>query len=239
MPKLILLLLVAPFAGAVEPDWSDYAAVLESHVRPGSAGGVTLNLVDYQAVAEDRRFGRAVATVRRFDVAALASDQEQLAFYINAYNILTVQLIIDHWPVASIRDIGSIFRGPWDIPMLGDLTLDEIEHEIIRSYGEPRIHFAVNCASISCPDLRTEPYTAGQLDHQLEDQTRRFLANPGKGLGWENGTARVSRIFRWYDEDFEEPAGVLGFVQRYTDKPIGQVRANLPYDWRLNGTSPP
>jgi len=233
-----LLLLPAAFAHAAEPDWSTYAAVLGAHVRQGSIDGTKLNVVDYEAIREDARFERVVRTVREFDVTRLDGEPEHLAFYINAYNVLTIELILDHWPVESIRDIGGLFSGPWDIVMLenadGELTLDDIEHEIIRDYPEPRIHFAVNCASVGCPDLRREPYVAARLDAQLDDQTRRFLGNREKGCRVEDGEARVSRIFGWYGEDFEAAGGVGAFVRRYVDEPFEDISANLPYDWQLN-----
>ncbi|MDZ7685225.1 MAG: DUF547 domain-containing protein [Gammaproteobacteria bacterium] len=238
---LKILMLVAPFtAWAAEPDWSAYAAVLDAHVRPAAMDGTRANMVDYEAIRADARFNDVVRTVREFDVTVLDGQAEHLAFYINAYNILTIQLILDHWPVESIRDIGNIFKGPWDIVMLenadGDLTLDDIEHEIIRSYPEPRIHFAVNCASVGCPDLRREPYAAARLDAQLDAQTRAFLGNPAKGFRLEDGDARVSKIFRWYAEDFEAAGGIGGFVRNYAKATFNDVVPNLPYDWQLNHT---
>ena len=236
---IVFCLALVPLAHAAEPDWSDYAALLQAHVSPGEKDGLALNRVDYEALRESPLLASAVEQVRNFDVARLKTPEETLAFYINAYNVLTLQLIVERLPLESIRDIGNFFNGPWDIVMLenaaGDLTLDDIEHRIIRSIPEPRIHFAVNCASVSCPDLRTEPYTASKLDEQLDEQARLFLSQEGKGLSIEGNTVRVSKIFGWYDEDFE-PAGVKAFVEQYVpaiaDK---RVRTNLPYNWRLNG----
>ena len=238
MTRVLLLLMIAVPAAAAEPDWSAYDAILKAHVRQGSINGTPLNVVDYAAIAEDERFARVVDDVRNFDVRTLDGQAEHLAFYINAYNILTIQLILDHWPLESIRDIGGFFKGPWDIVMLenadGELTLDDIEHEIIRGFPEPRIHFAVNCASVGCPDLRDEPFTAGRLDEQLDDQTRRFFANEAKGFRVEDGDARVTKLLRWYDEDFDASGGIAAFVRRYVEAPFDDISANLPYDWQLN-----
>ncbi len=233
---LILMVLSAPFSTASEPDWTLYGEILEAYVSPGEIDGTQLTVVDYVSVASDPRFAVVVDQVRSFDVTRLETEAEHLAFYINAYNILTIQLIIDHWPLESIRDIGNFFRGPWDIVMLenadGALTLDDIEHVIIRGYPEPRIHFAVNCASVGCPDLRREPYTVDRLDEQLDEQTRQFFANPAKGFRIERGDARVTKLLRWYDEDFKD--GIDVFVRRYVDADFDDISANLPYSWKLN-----
>lgn len=235
---LMSLLLIAP-AGAAEPDWQHYAGVLADHVSPGEIDGTPLMVVDYEAMAADPRFAAAVEAVRTFDVTQLDGEAAHLAFYINAYNLLTIQLIVDHWPVDSIRDIGGFFSGPWDIVVLenadGELTLDDIEHGIIRSYPEPRIHFAVNCASVGCPDLRREPYTAAMLDQQLEEQSQLFFDNTARGFRVEDGDARVTKLLRWYREDFIDGAdGIDTFVRRYVDDEFEDIDANLPYSWKLN-----
>lgn len=239
MRKSLWILLVAAMnAVGAEPDWTRYGAALDRHVRAGEVDGISANLVDYEGMASDPDFAAAVQAVRDFDVRRLESDAERLAFYINAYNVLTIQLIVDHWPVETIRDIGNFFRGPWDIVMLenaeGRLTLDNIEHDIIRSIPEPRIHFAVNCASISCPDLRLEPYRAAEIDAQLDEQTRTFIDQPGKGLRVDGGNARASKIFGWYREDFEAAGGVEAFIEQYSGRPLDGVTPSLPYNWDLN-----
>lgn len=223
---------------AAEPDWTSYDALLQSHVIAAEKDGSMLNLVNYSGIAADTRFYSLVNQILEFDVELLSSNREKLAFYINAYNILTIKLILDNWPLESIRDIGSFFRGPWDIVVLnnadGQLTLDDIEHNIIRKLNEPRIHFAVNCASISCPDLRHEAYRAELLDEQLEDQTRLFLNNE-KGLLVENNRLRLSKIFDWYAEDFENYGSLESFVRLYRPElQFSSVRTNLPYNWNLN-----
>jgi hypothetical protein len=148
-------------------------------------------------------------------------------------------MVIDHLPLTSIRDAGSLFSPVWKKPvgMLGGrmVTLDEIEHEILRPLGEPRIHFAIVCASLSCPDLRREAFTVPQLEAQLEDQTRRFLTNASKGLRVEGTQAQVSQIFDWFEEDFDSAGGVEAFVRRYRELPPQiRLRAAIPYDWNLN-----
>ncbi len=233
-------LLGSAAVNASEPDWTLYGEVLQQHVTPGVIEGVAVNKVNYTAIATDPRFPAVVQMVRNFDVAQLQTREEKLAFYINAYNLLTIQLILDNWPLKSIRDIGSFFSGPWDVVMLtnseGELTLDDIEHKIIRSLGEPRIHFAVNCASVSCPDLRNEPYTAAALDQLLEQQTLGFLSQPGKGFRVDRGNARVSKIFKWYGEDFDDLGGVEAYVRQKVSAEFDDLKTNLPYNWQLNGS---
>ncbi|MEX0943243.1 MAG: DUF547 domain-containing protein [Pseudomonadales bacterium] len=229
----------SPGVGAVEPDWQGYRQLLSEYVEPGVKDAIPLNLVNYQGLGSDPRFAALVSMVRNFDVGRLERREEKLAFYINAYNLLTIQLILDEWPVDSIRDIGNFLRGPWDRVMLqnadGNLTLDDIEHRVLRPLGEPRIHVAVNCASISCPDLRDEPYEAAKLDWQLDDQARKFLSQSGKGLSVEGDLARVSAIFGWYGEDFGGRPGVEVFLRKYAE-PIDfkRIKTDLKYNWRLN-----
>lgn len=240
MRNLLILLIFMPLAGmASTPDWSLYDNLLNEYVERGKKAGLEANLVDYEGLSADERFDHLVDMIRRFPVERLENDNERLAFYINAYNILTIDLILDHWPVDSIKDIGGFFSGPWDIVVLenadGELTLDNIEHDIIRSIPEPRIHFAVNCASLSCPDLRREAYRADTIDEQLADQTRSFLRQEGKGMTVDNGRVKVSRIFDWYEEDFDRAGGLKSFVQRVRPElAIERVRGTLEYNWALN-----
>lgn len=235
-----LLVPAAPSAAA-EPDWGQYQEILAAHVTSARADGVALNVVDYPGLRADPRFVRAIRTVQDFPTAQLATAAERLAFFINAYNLLAMKMVADHWPLGSIRDVGNLFRPVWKRPA-GTLdgrsvSLDDIENEHLRKLGEPRIHLAIVCASVSCPDLRAEPYRAAALDAQLDDQVVRFFANQGKGLRVEGDTVHVSRIFDWFGEDFGGDAGVRRFITRYHPLPTGAgVAADLPYDWRVNAT---
>jgi len=184
-------------------------------------------------------------------------DAEQLAFLINAYNASTVKLILTEWPgIESIKDIGSFFSSPWRkefISLLGETrSLDEIEHDLIRGsgqYRDPRIHFAVNCASIGCPALRAEAYVGERLDAQLDNQTRLFLSDRSRNR-MAGKTLELSSIFSWYREDFEKGwkgfqrledfllsySESLGLSQVMKDKlRTGNAEIDfLDYDWRLN-----
>jgi hypothetical protein len=174
-------------------------------------------------------------------LAAQAPDQswprdERLAYWINAYNAFTVKLILDHYPIASILDLHS--GKTWDVRWveLGGqaYSLNQIEHEIIRpQFREPRIHFAVNCAAVSCPPLLNRAWTAARLEADLESQAKKFINNPAYNqLG--AGAVRLSKIFEWYAEDFGD---LIAYLNRYAANPIdpGAAVSFLEYDWRLNG----
>lgn len=243
LPGLFALMLMTPLSGAaMEPDWGSYGELLARHVSSDVKNGVALNAVDYAALKASGEIDKAAAQLAAYPLEKLANREEKLAFYINAYNILAMKMVLDHWPLKSIKDVGNFFSPVWKRPA-GQLdgktvTLDEVEHRILRPMGEPRIHFAIVCASVSCPDLRMEPYTAGRLDAQLDDQVRLFLGNPAKGLRIEQGVIRVSQIFDWFKKDFDKLGGVETFIRHYRqDAPEKlPVKANIPYDWALNAS---
>lgn len=172
------------------------------------------------------------------------SQDEQLAYWLNAYNAFTVKIIVDNYPTASIKDIKNgipFVNSVWDIKFIhiedAIYDLNNIEHGIVRPYfKEPRAHFALNCASISCPKLRTEAYTSEKLDAQLSEQARYFLANPVKNIIEDIQSIQLSKIFRWFKGDFTNEGKLIEFLNRYA--PI-QIDAHakiqyLDYDWRLN-----
>lgn len=181
------------------------------------------------------------------------SEKEKLAFLINAYNAYTIKLIIDHYPVKSIKDTGSFLKGPWKIKffsLLGEeRNLDNIEHDMVRKwFQEPRIHFALVCASKGCPALRNEAFTGDKLDQQLEDGARNFLTDSTKNRYVpETRKLELSSIFKWYGDDFVKKFGSLEtfLATRITEKPesqklIREKKASisfLDYDWSLNDAS--
>lgn len=238
---LLLLALTCPGSARAElPPLDDYAGLLADHVRMAEVDGLRVALVDYAALAKDARLARAVNAFENFPLARLAGEAETLAFHLNAYNLFTLRLVATHQPLADIRDLGHWWRPVWKqaVGRLGgrEVSLDDIEHGVLRPRGEPRIHFALVCASLSCPDLRGEPYRAATLDAQLDAQARDFLANPRKGLTRDGERVRVSRIFDWFEGDFAATGGVRAFIARYVSLSATQtIEADLPYDWRLNG----
>lgn len=176
------------------------------------------------------------------------SEPEQIAFLCNLYNAATLELIIDHYPVESIRKIWAPWKNPWKqevVRLFGNkVTLDHVEHDLLRKdYKEARIHFALVCAARSCPPLRGQPYLPDRLDEQLEDQGRIFLNTPSKNrVDLESRTLYLSKIFKWFSEDFEGTSGsVLAFVRPYFPEGISSQLEDggfdvkyLDYDWTLN-----
>lgn len=178
------------------------------------------------------------------------NEAQRLAFLINAYNAFTVQLIVENYPVKSIKDIGGVFSSPWKkkfFKLFGkDTSLDNIEHDMIRKdFKEPRIHFAVVCASIGCPALMGQAFTADKLEEMLENGAKLFLSDSSRNrINAAEKKLELSSIFKWYGDDFRKNGATLeDFVaQRITTDP--EVRAQikdkvlkisfLPYDWNLN-----
>ena len=214
-----------------------YEGLLRSHVQSVTQSEIPFAGVDYDTWGEDERHNRALEHLLAQGPSPEGSKEEQMAYWINAYNFLTVDLIIRENERESIRNLGGLFSSPWtkfSWAIEGrDYTLDFIEHDILRLMGDPRIHFAINCASISCPDLRSESYDAERLNEQLGDQVRETLANTGKGLFRDGNKIYVSKIFDWFAEDFDS-GDVEGWVRRYADTPDQFSLRYLKYDWALN-----
>ena len=171
------------------------------------------------------------------------SEEEKLAYWINAYNAFTIQLIIDHYPLESIRDIQLSIPGIYTVWHkeffeIGGVpsSLDEIEHKILRKqFDEPRIHFAIVCASISCPSLRNEAYTAEMLESQLQDQSVKFVNDPSRNI-IKADKVSVSKIFSWFNDDFTKNGSLINFLNQFsTTKISSKAKVNyLDYNWGLN-----
>jgi hypothetical protein len=256
----LLLLIVAAGARADDALHAPWTALLQAHVVWSPDG--TASTVDYHGFARDRTAltayldSLAAVPQSRFDAWPKAERQ---AFLINAYNAQTVALILTRWPdLESIKDLGGLFSSPWKqryFDLLGaHRSLDEVEHALLRGapdFDEPRIHFAVNCASIGCPALRPDAYTGAALDAQLDDQTRRFLRDRSRNrYDPASGVLTVSKIFDWYAEDFEQghrgSRSVTGFLGGYAGElaELSEARGRIgrgavelaysDYDWALN-----
>jgi hypothetical protein len=228
-------------------DHAAWSAFLDSYlvVRPDGA-----NLVRYAGVSEaDRQALDAYLDKLSGIEISQYSRPVQFAYWVNLYNALTVDVVLDHYPVDSIRDIdispGWFSSGPWGAELIEvegtALTLNDIEHRILRPiWQDPRIHYAVNCASIGCPDLRPEPYTAGQLEPQLDAAARSYINDP-RGARVSDGALTVSKIYTWYQEDFENSdAGVIRHLRQYANEDLAAALdgvseiADSRYDWSLN-----
>ncbi len=242
-------------ASAFDHGYADFGRALQAHVH-WTANGHS-SVVDYAGLKRER--APLTAALAAFSGVAPAefegwSREQQMAFLINAYNGFTLELILGKYPdLKSIRDLGSLLRSPWKKPffqLLGDTrTLDWVEHETLRPrYRDPRIHFAVNCASIGCPALRPEPYVAERLDQQLDDQQRRFLTDRTRNrYNAADGVLYLSQIFRWYGDDFAGSGSTLqgwlsGQAALLADNDADRQKLrsgafrieHLSYDWTLN-----
>ncbi len=270
----ILMLAVAMVASvglhngiAAEADFSydDYGKVLKAFVDDRG-------MVDYQGLKTNPgALEGFTSSVSHFDRKNYDgwTEKKKIAFWINVYNAFTLKAIIDHYPIQSsffksfVYPKNSIRQipGVWDrlkFPVMGrETTLDEIEHRVLRAkFHEPRIHMALVCAAMGCPPLRNEPYVSAKLDEQLDDQARRFLANPHKFHGDRKaGKVYLSPIFQWFGDDFigkygtdkqfpsfsEKERAVLNFISHYVDARDKDYLTQgsysleyLKYDWSLN-----
>jgi len=227
-------------AVASEPGWSDYRVLLKRYVKTYVHKGSRVARVDYSGIARDPRWKKVLRRLANYPMHKLKTRKERLAFHINAYNIMTIKLIAKNWPLDSIRDLGSIFVPVWKktAGVVGGkrVSLSDIGQGKLRPLGDLRSYFALACGSASCPDLRRQPYTSRQLNRQLDNQARKFLNNRSKGMARKAGRVRVSKLFAWFEKDFNRFGGVRAFVQRYKKLPDKiTLRADLPYNWSIYG----
>jgi hypothetical protein len=249
---LLVLLAAAPARAALPPDYTAWGALLAKYYDP--ARGMrykALKAQDKQTLDELRR---RLATV---DVQLL-SRPDQLAYWINLYNISVVGIVVDHYPVESIRDLSTdpiirlnIFKKDLVDTKRGKISLNDIENDKIRDgFKDPRIHFAINCAARSCPPIRTEPYVGAHISDQLDDQARKFLNGPnGVRIEKKGGgiVIHTTKVMDWFADDFRKwGGGQIEFLIRYvtSDKRReieaagNQIDLQLDdYDWKLNDAS--
>jgi len=231
-------------------DHSAHAQVLQGYVVNGR--------VEYSKLKQERQdldeYVKSLESLSRENYKEMSRD-EKIAFWINAYNAAAIKLVVDHYPLQkrfgwkalaypenSIQQIPNV----WDRKVLkalgGKLSLNQIEHQILRKeFREPRIHFALVCASLGCPVIRSEPYQGSKLDAQLNEQIRGFLADSRKARYDEAiDTLYLSPIFKWFRKDFEKVGGIIGFIKNYLPQNIANHLSErtkikwLDYDWSLN-----
>ncbi len=226
-------------------DHSTYDRLLKRYVHATKSG---LNVVDY---GEFKKTGHAelkqyLTRLQAVDVKGLDRD-EQFAFWVNLYNAKTLDVILQRYPVSSIKDIwsGLFSPGPWKLKNMKvagvDLTLDDVEHVILRGlWGDPRIHYAVNCAAIGCPNLFREAFTSKNLARLLETGARNYVNSP-RGARFSKDRLTVSKIYKWFIVDFgNSEQGVLKHLRRYAAPELAErlkkVRSisSYEYDWALN-----
>lgn len=235
---IVTMLLAAPVAAdQAIIDWSDWERMLRTHVHDGS--------VDYDGMRAEPGFAAVVETIAGASLSGHERDAK-MVFLINAYNVLSIKGILDgRSPRTALGKLRFFFRDTYQVA--GEMmSLNALEKKLLLPLGEPRVHFAIVCSSASCPPLRSEAYSIGRLDEQLEVNARLFLNDPTKNtFDAERGEARLSKIFKWFSEDFgRTPERVQRYIAPFVDDEVvaeglraGRFKIRyLPYDWSLNGT---
>ena len=228
-------------------DHYEWGRMLEMYLKPGADG---VNRFDYGAVTPHDRatFLGYLDSLSQVPISQCRRE-EQLAFWINLYNALTVNTVLDHYPVDSIRDIdispGLFSKGPWKRKLFtveGEaVSLDDIEHRILRPvWQDPRMHYVLNCAAVGCPQLNQEAFTADNAEALMEASARAYVNSP-HGVSVNARGLTLSSIFRWYKDDFgDTEEALLAHIAQFADEPLAKVLASNPrirgyhYDWRLN-----
>lgn len=223
-------------------DHSVWNSLLQEYVVEGPDG---VNLVEYDRLKRDAAGDLAayLDAMQAVSIEEFGAD-EQFAFWVNLYNAATVDVIVKNLPLESIRDIGLLGSGPWKddaVTVAGrTLSLDNIEHDILRpEWQDVRIHYAVNCASIGCPNLAREAYTGAKLEAMLEEATSAYVNHP-RGFGGEPDRIVASSIFDWYQGDWGSVQDVLDHARQYAEGPTAELLEgadsidSYDYDWALN-----
>lgn len=229
-------------------DHGRWDAILRKYLDTNHPSGI--NRFGYKRVsAEDRQLLKAyLQDMQKVQVSSL-NRSEQMAYWINLYNALTVEVILEHYPVESIRNInispGFFSRGPWDAKLLTiegqQVSLNDIEHRILRPiWHDNRVHYAVNCASLGCPNLQPQAFTSQNLEMLLEKGAREYINHP-RGVSFTGYHIEVSSIYSWFKEDFGgSEQGIIEHLKKYLS-PEKLVKLNTAkkgfsyhYDWKLN-----
>ena len=228
-------------------DHSGWGRFLGQYVLQGEDG---INRVRYSQVsdADRQQLERYISALEQLPIRSYNAEQ-QLAYWINLYNAVTIDTVLQHYPVESIRDIdispGFFADGPWGKKLLSieghQVSLNDIEHRILRPiWQDPRLHYALNCASLGCPNLSTSAYNADTIELQLDQAATTFVNNP-RGVSFMDGKLYVSSIYSWFRDDFgESDSAVIDHLQRYAAAPLKDTLADTTrlagdrYNWSLN-----
>ncbi|MGO1119281.1 DUF547 domain-containing protein [Rhodovibrionaceae bacterium A322] len=235
-------------ASTARVNHDNWSAFLQRYLSSAPQGYAQLAYGD--VTAEDRSALQAYLGYLAAQPVSGLSRPEQKAYWINLYNALTVSVVLDHYPVESIRDInispGLFAKGPWGKELISvegeGLTLNDIEHRILRPiWQDARLHYALNCASIGCPDLQATAFDAVALEGQLDMAARTYVNSP-RGVEITGDKITVSKIYDWFIEDFgNSEDGVLAHLQRYAEPDLKADLSRIAkldavqYDWALNG----
>lgn len=239
MKTLLLFVLASCLVGLPAQIQATYDSILKVHVNKSGK-------VDYNALKRDSNIVNTYcALLTSNPLSDSCSEAEKLCYWINTYNAFTLKLIIDNYPIKSITDLHPTISIPgisrvWHrkfFEINGEpFSLDRIEHKVLRTeFKEPLIHFAINCASLSCPCLKNSTYKPQTLDQDLEKAVRQFLSDSSKNIITPN-ELQLSAIFNWFETDFEKEGGVIAFIQKYTSIKLKKNISlmYLKYNWKLN-----
>ncbi|MEM7006066.1 MAG: DUF547 domain-containing protein [Pseudomonadota bacterium] len=262
---LVLALVVAACGGAQEAELTSAAKaeIAETAVEIASSEDVNavygefletyitetdgINFIAYGEVSEEdhQSLKAYIAALESQGVEGLP-DEEAMAYWFNLYNAATIDVILDNYPLSSIRSLGPLNSGPWDRKVLnvsgvGEMSLNDVEHGTLRAtWEEPRIHYAVNCASFGCPNLMDRPWEAETLEEDLEAAAIAYVNHP-RGVRVEDGKVTASKIYNWYKEDFGgDQTGILEHARQYAEGDLATALADatridsFEYDWDLN-----
>lgn len=216
-----------------------FTEVLQQYVKEG--------FVNYKNLKNDQRLEKYLNQLSSTDPSRL-SEKEKFAFWINAYNAFTLHVVSENYPIESITDLHTggriigylLAKTVWDKKFITinnkKYSLNDIEHKILRKMNEPRIHFAIVCASISCPELRNEAFEADKLEGQLEKQTKKFLNDTSRNsFDIKKRKAEISEIFNWFEEDFgDSDEKILTFIAAYLPENIASDIINNLSDWDIS-----
>lgn len=230
-----------------DPDYGVWAEFLSSYLRPGGDGVTRVAYGQAKSDGADRALRSWLGQTQQTDPGALASAAQR-AWWYNLYNAATVDLVLAAYPVDTIKEIkGGLFNtGPWDEQILTvngvALSLNDVEHGILRPiYGDNRVHYAVNCASIGCPNLKATPWISATLEADLDAAAAEYVNHP-RGASVKGGKLTVSKIYTWYDEDFDgSEAGIIAHLKNYAGPELAAALNGVSgvgddvYDWDLNG----
>ena len=247
MKKTLLTLILfcftsLPIIGAPQLYESLWTTILRENVVKGKRKNIKSNLVRYKHLSQSQTFSSLIRHIGLFEPSQLKSRQEQLAFWINMYNIAVVHTLAQHYPIHSIKDAGTMISPIWERPLINVggsyFSLDEIETKILKKLDEPRIYYALCNGTLSSADLRQEAFTDSKLDAQLTEQMTTFLANKTKGIRVHKGTkeVRVSSLIKWHQDSILKSVPKHTYFQHHVDRDIKGFRISyLNYNWALNG----
>ncbi|MFT7434039.1 MAG: hypothetical protein ACI9TY_001684 [Alphaproteobacteria bacterium] len=225
-----------------------YAKLLSKYVHPSTKNGIKGTGVDYLGWQSDPLHAEALELLLSVNTSEVNTKEDKLSFWTNAYNLLTIDLIIKQGERETIHNLGGLVGDPWNefswvIDGL-EYTLGQIHHQTLRLLGEPRVHFALTCAAVSCPDLKNEPYWPEKIYSQLENRTALFIKNKGKGAVAiipkqgrshirKRHTFNASQMFQWFTNDFDS-GQIKHFIGRYIPLERAEFGTYLNHDWALN-----